>query len=195
MSDSESTQSECGNPEYITWKNIKIGRTNLKINEDKICIFNNKCKNKSCPYIHLSFDEVEDLKHYILNDLKDDLGFQINPNVYIPVQVFNDLKKYREKNSKSKISNSTRSNSCSVPDHSTSSASGIFTRTCVDSSSKNGKESEEFIEILNIMMRLKNDRHGWASLKDWLSNYIQEEYSPESKMMEHLSNLLKISEK
>lgn len=188
MSDSESTQSECGNPEYITWKNIKIGRTNLKINEDKICIFNNKCKNKSCPYIHLSFDEVEDLKHYILNDL----GFKINPNVYIPVQVFNDLKKYREKNSKSKISNSTRSNSCTVISPSTSSS---CIGAAANAASKHGRESEEFIEILNIMMRLKNDRHGWDFLKSSLSDYIQEEYSPESKMMEHLSNLLKISEK
>ncbi len=191
MSDSESTQSECGNPEYITWNDIKIGRTNLKINEDKICIFNNKCKNKSCPYIHLSFDEVEDLKHYILNDL----GFHINPNVYIPVQVFNDLKKYREKNSKSKISNSTRSNSCSVISPSTSSS---CIGAAANAASEHGRQSEEFLEfleILNIMMRLKTYHPGWASLKDWLSNYIQEEYSPESKMMEHLSNLLKISKK
>ena len=188
MSDSESTQSECGNPEYITWNNIKIGRTNLKINKDKICIFNNKCKNNNCSYIHLSFDEVDDLKHYILNDL----GFKINPNVYIPVQVFNDLKKYREKNSKSKISNSTRSNSCTVISPSTSSS---CIGAAANAASKHGRESEEFIEILNIMMRLKNDRHGWDFLKSSLSDYIQEEYSPESKMMEHLSNLLKISKK
>jgi hypothetical protein len=187
MSVSESSQLSNDDAD-ITWNGMTIGRTNSKNNEHKICRYNSKCSNTKCQYIHLSFGEVGDLKDFISN------SSEINPNVYIPPQVFSDLKKSKEKNGKLNISKSTRSNSCSVPDHPTSSVSGIFTKRCIDSSSDKGRESEEFIEILNIMMRMKNDHRGWASLKEWLSNYIQEEYSPESNMMENLRKLLKISQ-
>tara|TARA_B100001989_G_C24372941_1_gene380338 strand:- start:63 stop:701 length:639 start_codon:yes stop_codon:yes gene_type:complete len=192
MSDMDSLQSECEIPDCITWNGKTIYRTNIKMDCDKICIFNTKCTNSRCPYVHLSYSEVDGLKNYILNDLKDDLGIKINPNTYIPVSVFNNLKNHKEKNSISKVSTSTRSNSCSVISPSTSSS---CIEAATNAASKHGRQSEEFVEILNIMIRLKNDHRGWKSLKSWVSNYIQEEYSPESKMYEHLLNLQKISEK